>query len=888
MSMRRSTLIGTAVALALVQAQVEAQQAAPANGSNDDGLEEVVVTGVRASLRESIETKRNATAFVDAITAEDVGKFPDKNLAESLQRVPGVVINREFGEGERVNLRGTAANLTRTLFNGHALATADWFILDQLSTTRSFNYLMLPSDLIGKVSVYKSPQADLEEGGIGGVIDVTSRNPLDMKANAVFASLQGAYTALADKKDPQASALYSWKNDNETLGVLIAGLYQKRHLRRDGVEVLGYFDADPGAGVVQTPSLIGSALFQQERIRKGANVSVEFRPSDQLEMNVSALYSDFDAANLNENFIAWGTRAIANGGTLSNVTMQGDTAVAGRIASLNNGTSDFGMVYDAIDRFSSANTRSIDLDTKYALNDAWDLHFKVGYTDAEGNTDAQPFVEFGAPAVFDYDLRGRTPSVKFLNVDPTDPNDAQFIFSSLHQILNNDDENYAYADAEYKVDTSFLKSIKFGAKYTDHNRELIFNATTYGGFHVPINTTPASAFAGGLTPGDFLHDINRTGTLDQYWQIDKSKVENILFKNLATSGRVFYPQQNFSVTEKATAGYVMGNFQAGDNWRGNLGARVVRTEQISEGALINPSGGAVQNPFGNYDPIRAERTYTDVLPSLNVVYNISETTLTRFAIAKVMARPDFTDIAPRISLNPGSLSGNSGNPDLDPYRANQADLSIEIYPNANTSYAFGLYYKDVKSFITDNLVTTVYPVQQPTAPSLQCTTTSTPNLFNCPFAINQRSNGGGGTIKGAEVSLTQPLYAGFGVQTNYTYADSKADNGDPLPQSSKSQFNLSTYFENAWVSARLSYTYRSKFFVQFDRQTPLNEKALESLDASISVNVLPPSASTQVALTFDAVNLTNETIEQYAGEEFRPRAIYDNGRVYFAGVRVKF
>jgi len=888
MSIRRSTLIGTAVALALVQAQVEAQQAAPAGASDNDGLEEVVVTGVRAALRDSLETKRNATAFVDAITAEDVGKFPDKNLAESLQRVPGVTINREFGEGERVNLRGTAANLTRTLFNGHALATADWFILDQLSTTRSFNYLMLPSDLIGKVSVYKSPQADLEEGGIGGLIDVTSRNPLDLKANAVFASLQGAYTALADKTDPQASALYSWKNDNETLGVLVAGIYQKRHLRRDGVEVLGYFDADPGAGVVQTPSLIGSALFQQERVRKGGNISVELKPSDQLDMNLSALYSQFDADNLNENFIAWGTRAIANGGTLSNVTMQGDTAVAGRIASLNNGTSDFGMVYDAIDRFSSANTRSIDLDTKYALNDAWDLHFKVGYTDAEGNTDAQPFVEFGAPAVFDYDLRGRTPSVRFLNVDPTDPADAQFIFSSLHQILNNDDEKYGYADAEYKLDTTFLKSIKFGAKYTDHNRELIFNATTYGGFHVPINTTPASAFAGSLTPNDFLHDINRTGTLDRYWQIDKSKVESILFNNLATSGRVFYPQQNFSVTEKATAGYVMGNFQAGDSWRGNLGARVVRTEQIAEGALINPAGGAVQNPFGNYDPIRAERTYTDVLPSLNVVYNISATTLTRFAVAKVMARPDFTDIAPRISLNPGSLSGSSGNPDLDPYRANQADLSIEVYPNANTSYAFGLYYKDVKSFITDNLVTTIYPVQQPTAPSLACTTTSTPNLFNCPFQINQRSNGGGGKIKGVEASITQPLYAGFGVQTNYTYSDSEADNGDPLPQSSKTQFNVSTYFENAWVSARLSYSYRSKFFVTFDRNTPLNEKALESLDASLSVNVLPPSLPVQVALTFDAVNLTNEKIEQYAGEEFRPRAIYDNGRVYFAGVRMKF
>jgi iron complex outermembrane recepter protein len=883
MSIRRSTLIGTAVAMALFgrHGAVNAQQAPAQSTSNDDALEEVVVTGVRASLRESLETKRNATAFVDAITAEDVGKFPDKNLAESLQRVPGVVINREFGEGERVNLRGTAANLTRTLFNGHALATADWFILDQLSTTRSFNYLMLPSDLIGKVSVYKSPQADLEEGGIGGLIDVTSRSPLDMKANSIFASLQGAYSDLADKSDPQASALYSWKNDEETLGVLVAGIYQKRHLRRDGVEVLGYFDADPGAGVVQAPALIGSALFQQERVREGGNVTVEFRPNDKLDVSLSALYSQFDADNINENFIAWGTRAIANGGTLSNVTMQGDTAVAGRISSLNNGTSDFGMVYDAIDRFASANTRSIDLDTDYRLTEDWLLHFKVGYTDAEGNTDAQPFVEFGAPAVFDYDLRGRTPSVRFLNVDPTDPADAQFIFSSLHQILNNDDETYGYVDAERTLDFGLLKSVKFGAKYTDHNRDLIFNATTYGGFHVPINTTPASAFAGGPTPNDYLHSIDTAGTLSRYWQVDKASVERILFANLATAGRVVYPQQNFSVTEKASAGYAMANFQ-GDRWRGNLGVRVVRTEQIATGNLINPSGGAVENPFGNFDPIRAERTYTDTLPSLNVVYDLTDNALLRFAAAKVMARPDFTDIAPRISLNPGALSGASGNPDLDPYRANQADISVEVYPNANTSYAIGVYYKDVKSFITDSLVTQNFPIESQTPPSLQCTTIG-PNLFNCPFSINQRSNGGGGSIKGVELSVTQPLVRDFGVQMNYTWSDAEADNGDPLPQSSKNQFNLSTYFENRWVSARLSYTYRSEFFVTFDRLTPLNEKSLESLDASVSVNV-----TDNVALTFDGVNLTNEKIEQFAGEEFRPRAVYDNGRIYFAGVRLKF
>jgi iron complex outermembrane receptor protein len=861
--------------------EAQAQQATQPSTAKNDALEEVVVTGIRASLRESIDTKRNATAFVDAISAEDVGKFPDKNVAEALQRVPGIVINREFGEGERVNLRGTASNLTRTLFNGHALATADWFILDQLSATRSFNYLMLPSDLIGKVNVYKSPQADLEEGGIGGLIDVKSRTPLDLKPNSFFGSVQAARSDLADKTDPNASALYSWKNGEETLGVLVAGIYQRRHLRRDGVETLGYFDSNPSPTVdVETPALIGSALFEQERIRKGGNVTVQFRPADNVNMNLSGLYSKFDGENLNENFIAWGTRAVGNGGTLTNATIVDNTAVAGRIASKANGTQDFGMVYDAIHRFASADTKSIDLDTNWDVTEDWIAHFRVGWTDAEGNTDAQPFAEFGAPATFDYDLRGRSPSVHFLNIDPTNPAQASLIFSSLHQILNNDTEKYGYADGERKLDIGPLQSIKFGAKYTDHTRELIFNTTTYSGFHKPINGTSGTVFAGDLTPGNFLGAIDTSGTLTKYWQVDTGKLDTFLFNELATTSRVPYPQQDFTIQEKATAGYVMGNLK-GDRWRGNAGVRFVRTEQIADGAVLNASG-SVKNANGNYDPVHATRTYNDVLPSLNFVYDLQEDLLVRFAAAKVMSRPDYTDVAPRVNLNLGALSGARGDPNLDPYRASQADVSLEWYPDRNTSVAVALYYKDVKSFITDRPEVQIFNVTNSTSPGAGCVPVGV-ELFNCPFTINVRTNGGGGSIKGAEFAVTAPIYGGFGAQANYTYSDAKADNGDPLPQSSKNQVNLTAFFENPRFSARLSYTYRSEFFVSFDRSTPLNEKALDQLDASVQVNV-----TDNFAVTAEAQNLTNEKLEQFAGTEVRPRAIYDNGRIYFVGGRFKF
>jgi len=323
----------------------------------------------------------------------------------------------------------------------------------------------------------------------------------------------------------------------------------------------------------------------------------------------------------------------------------------------------------------------------------------------------------------------------------------------------------------------------------------------------------------------------------------------------------------------------MGELDSG-KWSGNAGVRVVRTEQTSRGNVVSPQG-SISNPFGNYDPISVDRTYTKALPSLNLSFDLTETVKLRFAAARTMTRPDFTDIAPRASLNPGALTGTAGNPDLDPYLANQADLALEWYPDDNSILAVGLYYKDIESFITDNPVTINFNVQSQTSPNVACTPAGT-NLFSCPFLINQRSNGGGGKIQGFEVAVTRPLGMGFGVQANYTYSDAEADNGDPIPGNSENAYNLSAYFENERMSARLAYTYRSEFFVTFDRSTQLNQDDLKSLDASVSVNV-----TDNFALTFDAVNLTNEEIVQFAGDSFRPRAIYDNGRIFFAGVRFK-
>jgi iron complex outermembrane receptor protein len=857
-------------------------------------LEEVVVHGYRESVRDSLQTKRDATGVEEVLTAEDVGKFPDKNLAEALQRVPGVVTQRDFGEGERINLRGTLTTLTNTTYNGHSLSTADWFILDQQNATRSFNYLMFPADLIGKVEVEKTAQADVQEGGIGGTVNIESRKPLDLKEFTGYASMEGAYTETSKKTDPYGTALLSWHDKDSTLGLLVAGIYQERHIRRDGFEVLGYApissliagNTDP----TLVPTLINSALFEQDRIRKGGNFDLQFKPNDQLEFNLNGLLSIFDAENTNQSWLVDPQRAIGNGGTLSNCVVDHGTCVAGTVTSLDNGTKDFGAFYDSFHRIAKTSSKNIDLDTKYTPGAGWTIHLDLGYTNSVGKTDPQYFPEFGTPASFSYDFRNGAPQVTMLpngaghTVNWTNPNDFVFDFANDDVFLNTDKEAYIYLDTEKKLDAGILKSVKFGFKGSNHERDASGDFTTYGGFYAPINTLPASAFAGGLAPSNFAHNIANAGSLTQFWIVNAAAAQQILSQQELVSGRTPYPQGGFTAQEKTNGGYAMANL-GGEHWRGNAGVRFVHTDQITTGAVFVADAtlpGVISNPFGAYIPTTAERTYNDVLPSLNVAYDVTPDVVARFAAAKVMSRPDFTDMVPRVLLNTGALSGTAGNPNIDPYRANQADVSLEWYPNKDTSYALALYYKDIKSFIVDQPTAQTLPFTGASAPAAACTTTA-PNSFECPFTINVRSNGGGGKLKGAEFAITQPIWGGFGLQANYTYSDATLDSGEPFPGNSKNTYNFTGFFENNLLSARVSWTQRSDFFVTFDRTSNLDEAALTSLDAAVSVNV-----TNWLAVTAEAQNLTDAKVVEYSDVLSHPRAIYDNGRVYFAGIKMRF
>jgi hypothetical protein len=297
-------------------------------------VEEVVVTGIRYSVESSLAAKRAAIQDVEVVTSEDIGKLPDKNVADVLQRVPGVNTQSAasgeggFDENNRVSIRGTPASLTQTTINGHAVATGDWFITDQSSTAgRSVSYDLLPSEMVARTVVYKTQSADMVEGGVAGTVDLQTPKPLDFKQRYTASALiGGAYSDLPAKADPQANLLLSWQNGQ--FGLLGMGFFEKRDTRRDGQEVLGYAAIPanlaaawqaanpslPNATGAQFPTLIGESLFQQTRKRTGGLLDFQAKPTDTLSFDLNVFYSHLDADNRNDNPLFFGSH-IAPGGS---------------------------------------------------------------------------------------------------------------------------------------------------------------------------------------------------------------------------------------------------------------------------------------------------------------------------------------------------------------------------------------------------------------------------------------------------------------------------------------------------------------------------------------------------------------------------------------------
>jgi len=880
--------------------------AAPAP-SPDSSLEEIVVTGIRKSAEESIEAKRKSVEVVDVVTAEDIGKMPDKNVADSLARVPGITTSSAganeggFDENDRVSMRGTNPSLTQTLINGHNVAAGDWFVLDQTGTVgRSVSYTLLPSEIVSQIVVQKSSMASLVEGGVAGSVDIITRKPLDFSQPFTLQASAGAvYADLPSKTDGQYSALAAWKNDANNFGVMVQLFSETRHLRRDGIEVLGYDTIAPGSKValadpnlsgVQYPTDIGAAYFTQERERNGGLIDVEFKPIDDLTFDLSGFSSRMIASNVNDNYLLWSTHFLASGaGQAPNpgYVVQNNTLTSATFAPVA-GTA-YG-VYDQISRpDEQATANFVNLDTTWKASEALSFLGQVGYSWGDGKTPNQNVSEtnpgVGAGASYQLNGVGSGPSFGLGNTNNTTPTPGgvpvafSWIFGDQNTDVK-DTEEWAKIDGDFKIDNQTWTDLKFGVRYQKHDRtsagvigqgpsaagqSTADYPTTFSNYPSNFNT-----FGANIPTDIWLWTPAQLAAYDSPANVNRNPATRLDWNSM------------FEVYEKDTAAFVQADFK-GENWAANVGVRFVHTvEDVLTYTGVSPlTPGSQYSDFGTFIGVPTSNSYNDVLPSANLKIDVTQDLVARFAAAETMTRADYSALAGFTSLSPpGAVnevgSGSGGNPDLKPILSNNFDAGLEWYFAKRSLLSATAFYMDLKNYVSYGSITR----DELTYSSVF------PNGVQVPYLLTVPVNAQG-RVEGAEFAYQQAFTDNLGINANYTYADGKQTSlvttgDDRLVGTSKDTYNVSGYFENKHFSARVAYTYRSSFYSGLDRNTAFTQYNIGTLSASLAYTI-----NDHWGVTFDGMNLNNPTLKYYALNETQPRAFYKNGEQYYLNVRFK-
>jgi iron complex outermembrane receptor protein len=888
MNTNRSTLIGSAVALALF-----GQSAAMAAQTTEAGdVDEVIVTGIRASVEKSLETKRDANARLEVVTAEEVGKLPAHNVADALRGLPGVNISSSsadeggFDESDRVSLRGTSPSLTQTLINGHSVGSADWFVLSQGNNVgRSVSYTLLPSELVSSVEVNKSSNAKLQEGGTTGTVNIITRKPLQFSDSLTTeASLGGVYSDQADAYDPQISGLFNYKNDDSTFGVLLQVFKQKRSLRRDAQELPGGMSkvtagdavaaTNPDLVGVYVPGLVGSTLFEQVRDRKGGLLEVQYKPSDSLTLGLSGFLSDMDANNYNRNFMLWGgnfdhSQAPQPGYTVENGVLTNAT-YAGKPGT------DY-AVYDMIYREATAKSNYVTFDADWQINDNFRSKVQVGTTKGEGTTERQFIAEVTAAngGGASFTTHGIGSPINWSVGGDVNPSGVTSFGTWGNQEVNaTDKEDWINLDFTQSVDMGVLTSFDYGARYADHTRET----------QSPEGATPGNIWGvlqNGATspyPSDFADSIGGTFPRDLWFfttdALKTSIVNNStwLSDNDGPTGRHNYGGE-WKVQEKNLAAYAQANF-AGSEWSGNFGLRYVDIDQDinSYQAVSSAAIADVSSLFGNWIYQDTSNKRSRVLPSANLKFNMASDVVFRFAASQTMTMPDYSALGASSWGSDLTKTGGGGNPNLKPVLSTNFDGNLEWYFMPRGLLSVGAYAMDLKDYVAFGTETRM----------LFSELSHQLEAYNVSVPVNSN-----GQVTGLEFAYEQPIGHSFGVSANYTYADGKtshtwADGSNNLVGTSKDTYNVGAYFENDMFGVRANYTYRTSFLIGLSGANPYYQDDFGTLSMTVSYKPTP-----WLNLSLDALNLNNPSLTYYQSSVL-PTAFYNNGRQYYFNLRAKF
>lgn len=859
--------------------------------------EDIVVTGIRRSIADAIGAKRDAANLIDVINAEDIGKLPDQNVAESLARVPGVTIARKDGEGSNFTVRGISLN--RVEINGRSFVGPTQDATPALETVNP--------EILSGVEVVKSPTADLVEGAIGATVNLKTRRPLDTRADLLAGRAQLVYADKADDFGYRASGVVSRRFAGDRLGVLLGLAYARIKARGESLITNGWVRtnnldgngdgvSDPG---LFRPNRITSQIEARDDDRWTANGALQWQPDDATDIVLEGTYSKFERARdlnyfqilLNDNDVAGTGRALADG-TLASATINGVTLRP--------------LVYDAPSELESWNVGLSGKREFGRLTARADASYSrgIGSENQAGISPGAPFTFVVVPRAgntvdVDYDFTARRsfPDLALRsNFDRNDPSQYR-LFSVFDGVAISRNRGYdGKLDFDYEVDAGWVKTFEAGVRY--ENIELVSRDP---------QSTPAAALLLGVADrnrdgiitvdelpslnygnqfsGDFLPEV-RGDFPRSFLTGDLSSTADAR-RDVGLGDPARVPAAERGVEQRSIAGYLKANV-AGDlgpvPFAANFGVRYINTERTARGnAVATAPGGIV-----TITPTSLTREFNQWLPSGNISLNLTDNLLLRGAGAKVVSRPALRDVAPGITVSLTNFTAAAGNAELDPIEATQYDLALEWYFDTASLLSVALFKKDFETFIFNSSSLETLDGYPPTAVN--------PSGL---FQVNRPRNGSGGEVKGFEVNYTHALrflpapFDGLGIAANYTYADSETPIPDPLgggtlplPNLSRHAYSLVGYYENARFSVRGAYTYRSRFLFVVDSLAlggARFEDEYGQFDLTATLNL-----TDRLRLTFDAINLNKALTRQYQGTEARLTSTAVNDTRYQLGLSASF
>ncbi|APX64624.1 TonB-dependent receptor [Sphingomonas sp. gentR] len=923
-----SALVALIVATpALAQSQTPpADQTAtlPSQSEADGTSADIIVTGIRRSIESAAAIKRDAAGILDAISSEDLGKFPDANVAESLQRIPGVAIDRSNGEGASVSVRGLGPAFNTVLFNGRSFASDNY--------NRAFSFDLIPAELISGAQVYKSSQAPLQGGGIGATINVQTPRPLALKEFKGVFTAKALYEGNSKKVTPQLFGLLSDTFADGKLGLLASLSYQKRIASIRAISTDGYI---PGTSVGPNNAPLYTNVYaprnqdvnetRDDRTRLGATLVAQYAPTDALTFTVDGLYNRFKSDTTTRGLGSWfEPTSYTAAGIDSNRTVTSLTT---------NGNADF----IASGGVRETTTYEAGFNAEWRPADNVRMVFDATYSQAKNAGGGKSyFTVIGVPTQYSFNAaqgNGIPSTSGYANGVLTNPALGRtHIAGRSGNDVTEKVQEYRW-NTEWKPGWDIVTALRFGLTGTSRDkRNVPFSSDPnigclYCGYPTLADPSLLSPFTlgslgqkGGSVPTTFL-----TYNPQAYFNYLTSTAATTALdlargQPVGTTAAIFARTNGYAVTEqpsarvreKVFASYADVDLEgtvAGLPWFINVGGRYEYTELVSAGQQLQltdllPVPGDPTTYTGVFANNRAavsvdrRSSYSNFLPNLNAKLNLTPKLQARFAAYKTLTRPAIGDLAPSLdigTLRPATLTASGGNPALKPYRATNFDLSLEWYPTSTTTLSAAVFHKTVDDFIVQTFGEELFTIA---------------NAGNLPvgglivgqntakFSVRRPRNAESLKIKGLELNLVHTLdwlpgvLSGFGVQANATFVTTNREfDVSQVGQSFAAEGignsqNATIFYEKFGVSARIAYNRRERFLQQLaggPGNEPVFVRDYGQFDGSVAVNITPFA---QVFV--EGTNLFNA--KYFATGRFDNQLLrYQNfGPRYDAGVRFSF